>query len=199
MPHTSHKKKKSTNKRQLILDEDGWTKVTSSPSVLKSSGVTKNQPPYDDQPVDAPRVRYTQYDSRETPVAPGATLSKVQQRFEHLNERWSRSQACHSLRHEVEARVKHREELGQAIDNCIVFGTGTMCGVFAGWTERHDVALIQIAVFKTVADTISRLIILPQDFKLMLTQPLPIRYRTNHNAMLKSQSTASSTKNFSVR
>jgi hypothetical protein len=103
-----------------------------------------------------PRVGFVQEESQETQIAEGITLLKVQQRFQDLNERWLKSQACLCLRHEVEERVRQRRDLGQVVDHCIVFGTGTMSGVKAGWTERHDVALTQTAIFKTVANTISR-------------------------------------------
>lgn len=168
MPHTSHKKKQPASKRQLVIQEDGWTKVASGNSLARSTrspDSSKGEPVYDpsrnrlpNPPEDMDDFIWRPYvaQSLDAPIAAGVTLASLQQSLDKVESRWLKSEACQALQHQIERWLKQYTVLGRTVDRCIVLGTGTMSGSKAGWPERHHVALLQVAAFKSIAETIGR-------------------------------------------
>ena len=163
MPHTNRKKKNSRPpKRQQITDEDGWTRIT-------STRPSKMAPPFPDDNIDAwiTTSPYDEHSDSEMPFDPllrrnwndpahrapaEATSGKVQKLFESIQPMWLASESF--------------KKLSQALSNilgkdhktstCVIFGSGSFSGLRHNWIGRHDVALLQVAVFLSVVKAIEQ-------------------------------------------
>jgi len=151
MPHTSHKKKSTHNKRKEVVDENGWTEVTSlplreSPPVRTRGGAQGANPLiHVDEPFE-----------ESWPFEAGNTHAKLQEKYEKIEEKWLASHSWVVLKQTLKDRILPENP---RIDNCVVLGTGSPTGVRVTKTSvyhRHDVALFQIAIFKSIADVIGR-------------------------------------------
>lgn len=85
------------------------------------------------------------------PIADGMTEEKLMDRYKVLEKKWLESDSCKQLSKVIREAV---ERIQVKIKICVCFGTGTMSGVKDEWIMRHDVALTQIAVFKSGVDMI---------------------------------------------
>ena len=136
MPHTSHKRKSTHQKRTEIIDSEGWTRISSHQNAQK----------------------YATLESDQTRVHPhrvedGMTQEKIQARYNMIEERWQASESCKQLSKTLYDAV---QGIGTKIKTCVCFGTGSFSGLRHDWIQRHDVAMHQIAAFKTAVDTIER-------------------------------------------
>ena len=149
MPHTNRKKKPTHSKRVEIEDSDGWTRVTKTstmanlkrPSVAEVDNMDIREPVELGEPV---------WPEHEIPY--DASVEKAMARYKFLAERWLASESWSVLKLELESKDLRSDN---PIASCILFGSGSVSGWFRGWVERHDVALTQIAVFKSIVDLIT--------------------------------------------
>ena len=130
------KKKFMTNKRTEVIDEDGWTRVTTTgkrhPAAVKSDALNVST------------------DLRTVPQ-PGSNVQKVLKSFEKSIATWSGSESCTVLDNILISKILQNDV---RIDKCLIFGSGSFCGLSRGWISRHSVALQQLAIFCKVRDTI---------------------------------------------
>lgn len=152
MPHTSRRKKdQGSRKRIEITDEDGWTRVT-------TSDVNQRAPrPFDASAALEKRYAETYCDHRYEPseVVAGRTIEETEKQYKRYEKRWLDSASCEALGKCLREDVD--ENVLKQIDKCLVFGTGSYSGTVRGWIDRFDVAMIQLAVFIFVVDSISML------------------------------------------
>jgi len=169
MPHTSRKKKPVRNKRVEVVDEDGWTRVTSSN--VDHDGRRprpRPRPPLEDgwrNRSDAFKSYTLRFGVDEedsccqswtvTPWEPeeGMTVEKLDQQYRAVEKKWLESESWKALKTALTSRVLSAEN---NIITCVVFGTGSLSGYRDGWIGRHQVAFFQVAAFKAVVDTIGR-------------------------------------------
>jgi hypothetical protein len=138
MPHTSHKKKQTRNKRQEVVGDDGWTRVTSNKPLPMAKGLTSWK-------LLAERVE-------EAPE--GLTQSEVLAKYIDVEKRWKASESWKSIENTLKTRVIGSDT---RMDACVLFGSGTFTGLGLGWIDRGHVAMYQLAVFKAVVDLIGNL------------------------------------------
>lgn len=144
MPHSSHKKKTPRPKRTETLDADGWTRVSSYHTTTNPSRNGEKE-----------WLKWASDQSRLDPhrVADGMTKEKLLERYNMIEKKWHASESCTRLCKTLHEAIRASST---AVESCICFGTGSMSGLRQDWIHRHDVALFQIAAFKTAVDTIER-------------------------------------------
>ncbi|EXJ62281.1 hypothetical protein A1O7_02714 [Cladophialophora yegresii CBS 114405] len=162
MPPTSHRRKKHIpNKRTEILDDDGWTRITSTttstgrrpsttttPNDLGSSSAAGHPPPSLSGSLPA---------RDPMPARPGSSLSSMLAQFRGIESRWQATELCKTLVHVLEKEILTGD--GRNIDpisTCVMLGSGSFCGDAAHWIDRHDSAYFQLAAFRTVVHTVER-------------------------------------------
>lgn len=138
MPHTSHRKKKSVHKRVEVTDEDGWTRVTSTNAQRRA-------------PRSAATSAIKEGLAYESPPEKGTTVEKIRARYNEIETQWQSSDACRSLVVCLQHRVP-TEAL--QVDRCIIFGSGSFCGLRQGWIKGDTASLCQLAVLSTLRTTI---------------------------------------------
>jgi len=162
MPHTNKKKKPDRNKRKEVVDENGWTRVTSGPNPAVPAPLRHmTLKPLDDVEFEPYTLRSdledvpscTAFPITPQKAAEDMTIGKLLSQYKLIESRWNKSESCMVLKDKLMTRVLNKKG---KIANCICFGTGTPSGLRDGWIQRHDVALYQIAAFKTVVDIIGR-------------------------------------------
>lgn len=142
MPHTSHRKKKqSIAKRVEVTDEDGWTRVTST-----------NRDQQTPKRIDAAELPIAA-DVWKTIPEDGATAVKIREDYTHIEKRWQDSEACEALTTLLRQRVLLDE---RRIDKCIMFGSGSFCGLREGWISMKTAAMSQLAALKSMHSTIGK-------------------------------------------
>jgi hypothetical protein len=134
MPHTSRKRNNTPQKRRKTVDEDGWTRIASHHDPTKYGKRASDQ---------------TRIDPHR--VADEMTVEKVSERYTLIEKKWQASESCKRL---IEAMREALQGNTGEVKSCICFGSGSMSGLRHDWIQRHDVALYQIAAFKTAVDTI---------------------------------------------
>ena len=147
MPHTSHKKKATPRKRQNVVDEDGWTRVTSKSPILPHQYSSE----IDMRPLTEEQVKDTW---KPLEPAPGASLEELVGKYFATEETWKRTESYKSLTKLLWARLVRWDD---HIDKCVLLGSGSFSGLGDGWIDRSHVALFQLAVFKSIVDFISKL------------------------------------------
>lgn len=157
MPHTSRKKKVAQNKRRQVVDEDGWTRVTTSgasstPAFLANNDLARGQQNFHFKwGIDG---RFVNIDSRlpvPQKIHSGVSLEKMQARYRNLEARWLESGSYAALQ---TALSKDRVAQGEgSVSKCVIFGSGSFSAAILG---REDVSFYQIAAFKSVIDLIEQ-------------------------------------------
>ena len=151
MPHTSHRKRKATQtKRQEIIDEDGWTRITS----YARPSTTPTMTEYPLRPSDG--AHHAPRDFPPSSVAPmppqeGSTLDILRARFLKIQARWLDTTLCKNLEETLTHRIL---PTSPQISSSVLFGTGSFCGDAVHWVDRHESAYFQLAAFFTLADVI---------------------------------------------
>jgi hypothetical protein len=159
MPHTSHKKKKSKNskagKREEVGD-DGWTRIVNT---QREAPTTDPEAPIEEAAESSDAV-FDPYSpdpeakaSDKITVPAGAKIENIRKKYDVLMKKWLDSAACKALLEAIEKHVDAEET--EAINTCILLGSGSLCGVGTLLT-RQDVAIIQVAIFKSVADHLGK-------------------------------------------
>jgi len=143
MPHTSRRKKHAPPKRLEVTDDDGWTRVTTTnpprrgPRAIGSSG----------------RLLSSQENSLRTLAEKGATAEKIRQEYEKVQEQWKASDSCKALVSLLQDKVLP-ENL--EIDSCLIFGSGSFCGLRHGWISRKHSAMCQLAILRSMQSTMGQ-------------------------------------------
>ena len=164
MPHTSKKKKAAPNKRRQIVGEDGWTRITTIKQQPLSTDATYHSLLESDEQMRAqgfePYITQsvTGEDVVSWPVTPrraaeAMTDAKLFEHYKDIERRWSESLSCNILKGTLRIRTLCKL---MKITSCVCLGTGTPSGIRDGWIGRHEVALYQLAAFKTVVDMIEQ-------------------------------------------
>ena len=136
MPHTSRKKSKpaSHNKRQEILDENGWTHIVRQYGQKRAAVVPR--PPQDDS-------------RSPTQIREGYTLETTHKQYKTLAGRWEDSSCRKELVDWVESSLLTLNNLD--INQCICTGIGSFTGDRdAMYPARTHCSYFQLAVFDTV-------------------------------------------------
>ncbi|KAK5942131.1 hypothetical protein PMZ80_006085 [Knufia obscura] len=138
MPHTSRRKKNAPTKRLEVTGDDGWTRVTTTnlqrrgPKAIGSS------------------AGLIPLHEKTTPEK-GATVEKISREYEKIQEQWTASESCTALVSLVQGKVLPENV---EIDRCLIFGSGSFCGLRQGWISRKHSAMCQLAVVKSIQKTI---------------------------------------------
>ncbi|KIX94992.1 uncharacterized protein Z520_09302 [Fonsecaea multimorphosa CBS 102226] len=158
MPHTSRKKKGHHSKRREIVDNDGWTRITSS----SSTPLTIELDPTKSEPEQVPKGSTCAPSlAMDLPVLPppmpaakGSTLETMRAQFARIEARWRETDLCKKLEEMLRYKILTG---GCNISYCAVFGTGSFCGDAVHWIDRHESAYFQLAAFQTVVKSIERM------------------------------------------
>lgn len=155
MPHTSHRKKHGNDrKRTEVLDDEGWTRITTkrlSKMTPQSHNVTAREYSPSRDPVEEPYVDLVTLPAKcEVPFT--ASVADISQRYEKVKSLWLLSDSFTAL----QAALLRQLETASKIPTCALFGAGSYCGLRQGWIERHEVALVQTAVFTSAVDLIGK-------------------------------------------
>ncbi|KIV77115.1 hypothetical protein PV11_08943 [Exophiala sideris] len=157
MPHSSHKKKSLSKKRQEVLDEEGWTRIT-------SSNTTSRAPAPNASTNGSESVFTWNFNGKQVtktcgaairPMKPlqGTTLQSMQAHYTKVATKWLESEMYHSLKDVLTRRILASDS---KIIKCVIFGSGSLCGDAIHWLDRHESAYYQIAAFKSVVDIIEQ-------------------------------------------
>jgi hypothetical protein len=154
MPHTSHKKKKGAqNKRQEVLDENGWTQITTTARISGNAAkVTQNGT---DKITEPPPHHDLLTLVKPMPPAQGTTLESMHAQFGKVEARWKDTELCKTLERVLTSKILP-EVAERNITAGIVFGTGSFCGDAVHWIDRHQSAYFQLAAFKSVLDAVEK-------------------------------------------
>lgn len=172
MPHTSHKKKASNCKREQV-DQDGWTRVTHKPKPSRTEALWLTKPdnshsteparlfdPFSNvsvltaKPENTSKIPSHYVDPDKSLVPPGMTLDHLKTEFSKTEDKWLTSDSWNVVRDTIEKYVLDEVRVDHQIKSCVLLGTGTMCGIKDGWITRHEVAILQTVVFKSIVDAI---------------------------------------------
>jgi hypothetical protein len=157
MPHTSHKRKGLPRKRQEVQDDEGWTRITSSNTAPRASASNAN--------TTGSEIVFTWcFNGKQVTKASGAalrpmkplrgtTVQSMQEQYDKISTKWLESEMHHSLQDILTRRVLTEDN---KITNCVIFGSGSLCGDAIHWLDRHESAYYQIAAFKSAVDTIEQ-------------------------------------------
>ncbi|OQD65741.1 hypothetical protein PENPOL_c005G08697 [Penicillium polonicum] len=175
MPHTSHtsRRKRPTQKRTEVTDDDGWTHVASGGNVRRvmrtrprattaikesESGISSN---LSEEPTLTPAE------------APGRlTLSDLQTQFQTHRERWEASESWTKLTGILEEQLKRAQEQASSssdaggptpsppsphpVDAIVCIGLGSPSGFLRdGWVDRRSVSLYQLAALASIKDQVA--------------------------------------------
>ena len=155
MPHTNKKKKRGdAQKRAEIVDDDGWTRVTTksqSQNVLSSHVVSGGD--YDpSNPPSREPLEKVQRDLRPLEAPSGASVESIKAGYEKLRKLWLASDSYQALQTALKTHLKAATK----VEQCMLFGSGSFCGMRQGWIGRHEIALLQTAVFVSAVDIIGK-------------------------------------------
>lgn len=158
MPHTSHKKKSVRTKRQEVVGDDGWTRITSKKSptmagALPPSDKTRDDETYTVKTSGGETITFHSASVQEAPK--GLTESAILDRYTEIEKRWKGSESWKFVENTLQKRVISSNT---RVDACVLFGSGTFTGLGQGWINRNHVAMYQLAAFKAVVDLIGELL-----------------------------------------
>lgn len=155
MPHTNRKKKHGNDrKRTEVLDHEGWTRITTKGQCKMTpqshtTAVLESSPSGD--ALKEPCLGLST-DSGKSELPSTASVADISQRYEKAKRFWLLSDSFTSL----QAALGGHLETAPSIETCTLFGAGSYCGLRQGWIERHEVALVQTAVFMSTIDLIGK-------------------------------------------
>ncbi|KIX09503.1 uncharacterized protein Z518_00583 [Rhinocladiella mackenziei CBS 650.93] len=160
MPHTSHQKKSNHRKRKEVVDEEGWTRITSSSATCRGA----NHPSIADQSNEDKAVfrwnirdrtvtKFYRAAPRPMNPAQGSTLESMRAQYRKIEAKWRESDLCHSLQKVLTTRILNTHS---QISTCVVIGSGSFCGDDVHWIDRHESAYYQMAAFQTAVETIEQ-------------------------------------------
>ncbi|KAJ9603964.1 hypothetical protein H2200_011486 [Cladophialophora chaetospira] len=152
MPHTSHRNKKGKqNKRQEILDGDGWTRISSTGRLYKTTS-----DPITNGVVHGLGEVTDTFMNRLPPIRPmlaakGSSLESMRAQYSKVEAIWLETELCRKLKQTLVERALTGAD---KISTCVLLGSGSFCGDAIHWMNRHEVAYFQLAALKTAVNTI---------------------------------------------
>lgn len=138
MGHSSRGANKHQNpKRAQILDDEGWTHVTTT---------TK-------RPNSRPRrpIRALEDELAPAEIHDDLTFEKLKGRYEWHKERWQTSTAADVVKKTL--AVELPKSRTAAFDNCVCVGLGSPSGLLrGGLVDRRSVSLFQLAALVSILE-----------------------------------------------
>ena len=125
-------------KRAQVLDDEGWTHVTTTTS--------RRQAPRTHDPIKAVEDQLTPAEFPD-----GFTFEKLKDRYEWHKERWQESMTWIAVKGTLKAELS-RWPPG-SIDNCVCVGLGSPSGLLrGGLVDRRSVSLSQLAALVSILE-----------------------------------------------
>jgi len=143
MPHTSRRKRNAPTKRVEVTDDDGWTRVTTTNQERRRPIAVEN----------SATLLQTQERGWKTTPEKGATVEKLKQDYKRVQTQWTESDSCRALVSLMQEKVLLED--GEW-DRCLIFGSGSFCGLRQGWILRKHTSMCQLAVLQTMQSTIGK-------------------------------------------
>jgi len=143
MPHTSRRKRNTPTKRVEVTDDNGWTRVTTTnqerrrPTAIENSAI----------------LLQAQECGWKTTPEKGATVEKLKQDYKRVQTQWIESDSCKALVALMQDKVLPEDA---EWDRCLIFGSGSFCGLRQGWILRKHTSMCQLAVLQTLQSTIGK-------------------------------------------
>lgn len=142
MPRASQRKKKHPiAKRVEITDEDGWTRVTSS-----------NRDQQFPNRIGLPEA-LDESSAWITTPEDGITIERLQDEYAKVERGWRESESSTILKTLFRDRILKGD---LQIDKCIIFGSGSFCGLRQGWISLRTAAMVQLAALKDMQNIIGK-------------------------------------------
>jgi len=154
MPHTSHKKGKSQDKRRNVPGEDGWTHVARGPPAGFPNPNSTDENRKRTFDVDEPRR--------------GLTVENMQEHDVQIVARWEKTAMYAHLVRYFEHHILKLDHL--RITSCVCVGLGNLTTYFG----RPDTCLTQLAALETMLNILgnfSPVPILGMNRTLTITRP----------------------------
>ncbi|KAJ5534279.1 hypothetical protein N7527_000533 [Penicillium freii] len=175
MPHTSHtsRRKRPTQKRTQVTDDDGWTHVASGGNVRR---VMRTRP-RGTTAIQASESGISSDLLQEPTLAPAEapgrlTLSDLQAQFQTHRERWEASESWTKLTGVLDEQLKRAQEQASSssgagdptpsppslrpVDAIVCIGLGSPSGFLRdGWVDRRSVSLYQLAALASIKDQVA--------------------------------------------
>ena len=138
MPHTSHKRHRTPQKRRQIVDDDGWTHVTNGPT----------QTDFDLRVVLPVMCQQEEYQST---AKKGLTLDKVKTFANQVAQKWEATKTCKDIEKILVETVLHLDSL--KVDSCVCLALGSFTSdVFQG---RPIISMYQLAALESMLRVLS--------------------------------------------
>lgn len=166
MPHTSRRKRPSVpaQKRLQVIDDDGWTHVTSGSNVRRAMRTARGPNPQSD---NADKEQDTQ--SQDPVLGPAEaparlTFDELQTQYAAHRERWVDSETWKPLTRHLAEQMRERERTASRdeavrgpVDAIVCIGLGSPSGFLRdGWVDRRTVSMYQLAALDCIAKQLSR-------------------------------------------
>ncbi|KAK5046286.1 hypothetical protein LTR84_008429 [Exophiala bonariae] len=158
MPHTSKKKRATPNKRRHLIDEDGWTRVTTTSDARSTAPFPPKLPMTEHSRIQNFKWgidgKFVTIKSRlHAPPHPnqGVSVEKMIARYRSLESKWLESTSYAALK-----TTLSKEWVGQgigAVSKCVMFGSGSFSATALG---REDVSFYQLAAFQSAVELIGQ-------------------------------------------
>ena len=157
MPHTSQQRKKKgirSQKRVAVTDNDGWTHVTTSGNL----GRTTRKAVVDGPGEQEHSASLSKLLPAEAPK--GLTIGELKTRYQTVREKWENSTCCHVVRDSLGKQRSPAwsfDEHGQTPPpshvSIICLGLGSPSGFLrGGWVDRRNVSMYQLAALASIMD-----------------------------------------------
>lgn len=164
MPNASrkHRKKFTHSRRVEVTDEDGWTHVSNTHSVPRSSKSTTRKIMTDGaaDEEDIPNNNDTSTTTRKilapSEPPPKLTLVELRKQFNTHLETWGSSPTWQQLKNALSKDILP-SQTQLPIENIVCIGLGSPSGfVQGGWVDRRSVAMYQLAALTTIVDYVKQ-------------------------------------------
>ncbi|KAI9874024.1 MAG: hypothetical protein M1830_010288 [Pleopsidium flavum] len=124
MPHTSHRKKATSQKRSKVTSPSGWTTITVGPKPPPIPTIS----PSDTSSADPTPT------STSTSTSTSSTISALHKRYENHAQTWEES-ACNRQLQTLLGQLMEKGEI-TGLDKCVCLGLGS---VSAEWSMQKSV------------------------------------------------------------
>lgn len=147
MDQKKHKKKKKQQhaKRIQVVDDQGWTHVTTSTTTAAASKNLRSGPRHRG-PIPAVEDRLV-----PAGIPDGFTLEKLRDRYEWHKNRWRTSEAWEAVKGVLEGEMAKSKNV--EFDKCVCIGLGSPSGLLrGGLVDRRTVSLFQVAALAGILE-----------------------------------------------
>ncbi|KAI1943534.1 hypothetical protein LOZ66_000117 [Ophidiomyces ophidiicola] len=131
MPRSLRNRSEPSARRVKVLDNDGWTHITST----RATATQPRAPKPNDQLTPAE-------------IPDGLTFDKLKEKYEWHKQRWLESQSWASVKEVLELNVSR---MAGNIENCICIGLGSPSGLSrGGWVDRRSISMFQLVALESI-------------------------------------------------